>query len=197
MRAADAGLRRPAPSASITQPGRMPASRQSAASANIAASEKRSTSCAARPRVDARPAEERDAEGLDEAAAASAADSASSAPTAGIRNFSPHCGSSRAEQDRLEGQPFGDEAVERRQGGDRDAADQEGEARSAACGGSARRAAPCRARRSRVSTAPAPKNSRLLNSEWLKTWNSAAVSASAAAAAACRWPETRAPGRGR
>ena len=32
-----------------------------------------------------------------------------------------------------------------------------------------------------VSTAPAPKNSRLLNSEWLRTWNSAAVSASAAA----------------
>ena len=34
-----------------------------------------------------------------------------------------------------------------------------------------------------VSTAPAPKNSRLLNSEWLNTWNSAAVSASAAAQA--------------
>ena len=33
-----------------------------------------------------------------------------------------------------------------------------------------------------VSTAPAPKNSRLLNSEWLRTWNSAAVSASAAGA---------------
>ena len=32
-----------------------------------------------------------------------------------------------------------------------------------------------------VSTAPAPKNSRLLKSEWLRTWNSAAVSASAAA----------------
>ena len=31
------------------------------------------------------------------------------------------------------------------------------------------------------STAPAPKNSRLLNSEWLSTWNSAAVRASAAA----------------
>ena len=28
-----------------------------------------------------------------------------------------------------------------------------------------------------VSTAPAPKNSRLLNTEWLNTWNSAAVSA--------------------
>ena len=33
-----------------------------------------------------------------------------------------------------------------------------------------------------VSTAPAPKNSRLLNTEWLNTWNSAAVSASAAPA---------------
>ena len=32
-----------------------------------------------------------------------------------------------------------------------------------------------------VSTAPAPKNSRLLKSEWLNTWNSAAVKASAAA----------------
>ena len=33
-----------------------------------------------------------------------------------------------------------------------------------------------------VSTAPTPKNSRLLNTEWLNTWNSAAVSPSAAAA---------------
>ena len=33
-----------------------------------------------------------------------------------------------------------------------------------------------------VRTAPAPKKSRLLNTEWLNTWNSAAVSASAAAA---------------
>ena len=33
-----------------------------------------------------------------------------------------------------------------------------------------------------VSTAPAPKNSRLLKTLWLKTWNSAAVSASAAGA---------------
>ena len=32
-----------------------------------------------------------------------------------------------------------------------------------------------------VSTAPAPKNSRLLKNEWLSTWNSAAVKASAAA----------------
>ena len=32
-----------------------------------------------------------------------------------------------------------------------------------------------------VSTAPAPKNSRLLNKEWLSTWNNAAVKASAAA----------------
>ena len=34
-----------------------------------------------------------------------------------------------------------------------------------------------------VSTAPVPKNSRLSTTEWLKTWNSAAVSPSAAAAA--------------
>ena len=32
-----------------------------------------------------------------------------------------------------------------------------------------------------LSTAPAPKNNRLLKTEWLNTWNSPAVSASAAA----------------
>ena len=34
-----------------------------------------------------------------------------------------------------------------------------------------------------VNTAPAPKNSRLLNKEWLSTWNKAAVRASAAGSA--------------
>ena len=64
---------------------------------------------------------------LTKQAAASAADSASSAPTAGTRIFSPHGRQLRAEQDRLEGQPFGDEAVERRQRRDRRAADQKDE----------------------------------------------------------------------
>ena len=48
-------------------------------------------------------------------AAASAADSASSAPTAGAKILRPHCGRLGLQQDRLKSQPFGDEAVERRQ----------------------------------------------------------------------------------
>ena len=53
--------------------------------------------------------------------------SASSAPAAGTVNFRPHCGSSGLSRIAWNGQPFGDEAVERRQGRDRHAADQDGE----------------------------------------------------------------------
>ena len=64
---------------------------------------------------------------LTKQAAASAADSASSAPTAGTSELQAPLRQVRAQQDRLEGQPFGDEAVERRQGRDRHAADEERE----------------------------------------------------------------------
>ena len=105
----------------------MPATRQSAAKQNIAASEKRSVSCArSAAGVRGRPRNVTP-KALTKQAAASAADSASSAPTAGTRNFRPHGRQLRAQQDRLEGQPLGDEAVERRQCGDRDAADQKRE----------------------------------------------------------------------
>ena len=62
---------------------------------------------------------------LTKQAAASAADSASSAPIAGTMNFSAPLRQRRADQNRLEGQPFRNEAVERRQRRDRDATDQE------------------------------------------------------------------------
>src|ERR1700733_8445912 len=82
----------PGASASMNRPGRMPATRQSAARKYIAASELASVSfaCAAaggrgRPRKLTPNALTKDA-------AANAADSASSAPTAGTRNFNPHDG---------------------------------------------------------------------------------------------------------
>ena len=82
-------------------------------------------------------------------AAASAADSASIAPTAGTSSFRPHCGRSGLSRmawkiSHSETKPLSGGSAEIATH-----ADQEGEAPSAACGGSGRRAAPCRARRSR------------------------------------------------
>ncbi len=112
----------------------------------------------------ARPAQERDAEGATKQAAASAAASASKAPTAGTRNFNPHDGSCGLEQDRLEGQPLRDEAVERRQRRDRHAP-----TRNAKAVAGMRWMRPPSRSMSRspvlVVTAPAPKNNRLLNTE--------------------------------
>src|SRR5580765_4416842 len=78
---------------SITKPGRTPTSRHSVAKTNIAARENPSTSFAplaaglrARPRKLTPNA-------LTKQAAASAADKARSAPTAGAVSFNPHCGS--------------------------------------------------------------------------------------------------------
>src|SRR5471032_339632 len=80
-------------SASMKNPGTMPATRQSAARKYIAASELLSVSCAfAAAGVRARPRKVTP-KALTKQAAASAADSASSAPTAGTRNFNPHDGS--------------------------------------------------------------------------------------------------------
>ncbi len=115
-------------SASMTRPGKTPASRQSAGEG-----EHRARARSGRPPRPARPPALRGRprkvmpNALTKQAAASAAESASMAPTAGTRNLRPHCGRSGLEQDRLEGQPLGDEAVERRQRRDRGAADQEGE----------------------------------------------------------------------
>src|SRR5665648_112724 len=85
-------------SASMKKPGRIPANRQSAAKKYMAARELLSVSCAfAAAGVRARP-RKLTPKALTKQAAASAADSASSAPTAGTRNFRPqdgNCGLSR------------------------------------------------------------------------------------------------------
>ena len=169
-------------SASMTRPGRMPASRQSAASTNIAASEKRSVSARRSRGRRARPAEEGDAEGLDEAGGGERRRQRQQGADRRHQELQAPLRQLRAQQDRLERQPLGDEAVERRQRRDRRRS-RPGR-RSAVSGMRWMRPPRCSMSRSpvAVSTAPAPKNSRLLNSEWLKTWNSAAVSASAAAA---------------
>ena len=96
-------------------------------------------------------------------AAASAADEGEQRADCGHQEFQPPRGKLRAEQDRLERQPLGDEAVERRQGGDRCAADQEHESGLTACGGSGRRDDSMSRSPVASSTAPAPKKSRLLN----------------------------------
>ena len=114
-------------------------------------------------------------------AAASAAESASRAPTAGTRNLSSHCGSAGLRRmawkvSHSETKPL--------KGGSAEIAAEPTRNTNAVCG--MRWIRPPRRSMSRspvaVRTAPAPKNSRLLNTEWLKTWNSAAVNASAAAA---------------
>ena len=57
------------------------------------------------------------------------------APTAGTRIFSAHCGSCGLSRIAWNSQPFGGETVERRQSGDRRAADQEANSPSPAFGG--------------------------------------------------------------
>src|SRR6266851_8383642 len=85
-------------SASRKMPGKMPATRQSADRKNIAASELLSVSRAsAAAAVRGRP-RKLTPKALTKQAAASAADNASNAPTAGTRNFKPqdgNCGLSR------------------------------------------------------------------------------------------------------
>ena len=100
-------------------------------------------------------------------AAASAAASASSAPTAGTSSFSPHCGSCGLSRiawkvSHSETKPFS--------GGSAEIATQPTSTAGAVSG--MRWISPPSRSMSRspvaVSTAPAPKNSRLLNSMWLK-----------------------------
>ena len=149
-------------------PGKMPASRHSAASAPIAASEKRSTSRAALGRRAARRGRGRRRRRRARNRRRRARPPARRiAPTAGASSFSVHCGKLRAEQHRLQHQPFRDEAVERRQRRDRRRSRREREEPVAGM----RLSRPPSRSMSRspvaVSTAPAPKNSRLLNSAWL------------------------------
>ena len=75
-------------------PGNTPASRQSAAKANIAPSEKRSTSCALGRRLAARPAEEGHAEGLDEAGRGQRRRKRQQRADRRHQNLRPHCGTS-------------------------------------------------------------------------------------------------------
>ena len=146
----------------------------------MAASELLSVSCAfAAAGVRGRP-RKLTPKALTKQAAASAADSASSAPTAGTRNFRPqagNCGLSRIawKVSHSDTNPLS--------GGSAEMATQPTRNTKAVCG--TRWISPPRCSMSRspvaLSTAPAPKNSRLLKTEWLNTWNSPAVSASAAA----------------
>ena len=148
----------------------------------MAASETRSVSLRRCRGRRARPAEEGDAEGPDEAGGGQArADSASMAPTAGTISFRPHCGSSGLSRiawkvSHSETKPLS--------GGSAEMAMQPAKKANAVSGMRWMRPPSFSMSRSpvAVSTAPAPKNSRLLNSEWLRTCNSAAVSASAAGA---------------
>ncbi len=167
--------------ASMMTPGKMPASRHSTLRAPMATSEKRSTSCASfaaslrgRPKKPMPKARTKQAP-------ASAAASASRAPTAGISSFSAHDGSDGLSRiawntSHSEAKPLS--------GGSAEMAAQPTSTNRPVAG--MRFSRPPSFPRSRspvaASTAPAPKNSRFLNSAWFSTWNSAAVIASAAAA---------------
>ena len=75
----------------------------------------------------ARAPEKGDAESLDEAGGGERRRESEQGADRRDEEFQAPGGQLRAQQDRLEGQPFGDEAVERRQRRDGDAADEEGE----------------------------------------------------------------------
>ena len=114
-------------STSITTPGKMPASRQSAAK-HEHRGEREAIDLARlrRPRVRGRP-RKRDAERLDEAGGGQRGGQRQQRAVGRDRDLQAPLRQVGMQQDGLEGQPLGDEAVQRRQGGDRDAADQEGE----------------------------------------------------------------------
>ena len=134
----------------------------------MAASELRSVSCAAAAAgVRGRP-RKLTPNALTKHAAANAADSASSAPTAGTRNFNPHdgnCGLSRMAWNvsHSDTKPLS--------GGSAEIATQPMRNKKAVCG--IRWTSPPRCSMFlspvELSTAPAPKNSRLLKMEWLNT----------------------------
>ena len=113
----------------MNSPGRMPTTRQSAAKQNIAASEKRSVSARVLGGGRSRAAEERHAERFDKAGGGERGRHRQQRADRGDQEFQPPGRQLRAQQDRLERQPLGDEAVERRQCGNGGAADQEHERR--------------------------------------------------------------------
>ena len=112
----------------MTKPGRMPATQAQSGKGEHGAPAKRgrSPALAAAAGVRGRPRKVTP-NALTKQAAASAADRASIAPTAGTISFEPQDGTVRAQQNGLKGQPLGDEAVERRQRRDRHAPDEESE----------------------------------------------------------------------
>ena len=122
------GLRRPAPGASMTTPGQ-DAGEQAEGRRESTWRRARTgrPRCAVGGRGAARPAEEGDAVGLDEAGGGERGRQRQHGADRRHQDLQAPLRQVGAEQDRLEGQPFGDEAVQRRQRGDRDAADEEDE----------------------------------------------------------------------
>ena len=108
-------------------PEKIPAATQSAASANIAASEKRSVSSRFARRARARTAEKRDAEGFHEAGGGERRRQREQRADRRHQKLQAPFGKIGAQQNRLKGHPLGDEAVQRRQRRDRDAADEKSE----------------------------------------------------------------------
>src|SRR5438128_11298720 len=113
-------------SASMKNPGRMPATRQSAEHRR----EREPVGFArALGRGRAGAAEKSHTERLDEAGCGKRRRECKKCAHRRHQELEAPGGKLRAEQDRLEGQPFGDEAVERRQCRDRRAADEKNESR--------------------------------------------------------------------
>ena len=107
----------------------MPARRQSTARIAIAASEKRSTSCALATAASRGRPRKVKPNARTKQAPASAAASAKSAPTAGIMSFSPHCGICGLSSTAWKVSHSETKPLNGRQRGDRDRADKEGKAR--------------------------------------------------------------------
>ena len=113
----------------MKSPGTTPAMRQRAASANIAVSAKRSVSCACLAAFGARTAKEGYSERLGEAGGGERGREREQRADR-RRQYLQHPGRQlRTEQDGLKRQPFGDEAVERRQSRDGGATDEKRQSR--------------------------------------------------------------------
>ena len=113
----------------MKKPGTMPAIRQSAARRYIAASEKRSVSCALLAAGVRGTAQEGDAESAHEAGSRERSRQRQQRADRRHQQFQAPRRQLRTEQNGLEGEPFGDEPVERRQRGNRHAANEKHEGR--------------------------------------------------------------------
>ncbi len=164
----------------MKNPGSTPPTTHNADKANMAASEKPSVSRASRAAGERGRPRKGMPNALMKQPAASAAARASSAPTAGTISFSPqwgNCGLTRIAWN------ISHSDTKPLSGGSAEIAPQPTRHATAVRGMRWIRP-PMRSMLFSpvaVSTAPATKNSRLLKTAWLKTWSSAAVSASAAA----------------